>query len=173
MIELKYVSIEELNLAYADKFKQLGDRMIKGSKEDKNKFADALILEYNFYFRQIKAKMELNQKFDKLNLKLFESSETIKVRFEARKARYENRRQKALNKKLFKTFKKECKLGIKKSVSDDKLLYETAEKEFNEEQELLKKAKQKAKQLKKPEKKSETKFLEQRRDEDAGTKENS
>lgn len=173
MIELKYESIEELNLAYADKFKALGDRMTKGSKEDKNKFADGLILEYNFYFRQIKAKMELNQKFEKLNLKLFESSENIKVKFEARKARYRNKRQKVLNKKLFKTFKNECKLGIRKTISDENLIFEAAEKRFNEEQELLKKAKQKAKQLKKPEKKSETKLLEQRRDEDAGTKENS
>lgn len=174
MIELKYETMEELGKAYADKFNELGKRFnSKADNEYKKKIADGLVLEHEFYYRQIKAKFELNKKFEKLNLKLFESSENIKVKFEARKVRYRNKRQKALNKKLFKTFKKECKFGIRKTISDENLIFEAAEKKFNAEQELLKKAKQNVKQLKKLEKKLETKLLEQRRDEDAGTKENS
>lgn len=174
MIELKYESIEELNLAYSDKFKELAERSLKTGKEDKDKFADGLMLEYNFYLKQIKSKMELDEKFSKLNLKLLEKSEIIKFNFNKRKQKYTNKQQKKLNKELYKTFKKECMLGIKKNVSDEKLFYDLEFKKFNEEQEILKKSKSKKNKSDfkalETSKESDTKLLEQRRDDDAGTK---
>jgi len=173
MIELKYETMEELGRAYTEKFNEFG-KNFKPNADEKFKvmIAESLILEYKFYRNQIEAKYKLNEKFEKTNLRLFEQSEGIKVKYEARKAKYRNKRQKALNKKLFKTFKKECKLGIRKTISDENLIFEEAEKRFNEEQELMKKARQNANHLKSIEKQSDTKLLKQRSEGNAGKKDN-